>query len=346
MNNLDKYKKLAPNHTENELSKMIGVANRTIRRYSQQTGIPFKSTNYKNKSLSEWKLLFDSTFAGKLIVTDLQKTKNGKVEGKITCCNCNTSWRCRLSDKIKKKTLCISCSQGNCGNKYTHDTVLSMLNSTQANHWDLIEYNSYSKLNNKIKCLFCDNVQVVNLSNFINTTTKRCPFCESGSFGEFIIASTLRYNNISFEREFVVSSSTKSKLRIDFMTSRCAIEFNGEQHDNPGLYYNSKINNGMILKEQWCINNNISYEIISWTTDIDEIISKLSDKLKLKLKKPTPEYFSKSTPKMKQVLEYMKTNSARSTSKDLNIPTSKLKKFVKLAGYSSISDWQNSNYKK
>lgn len=39
----------------------------------------------------------------------------------------------------------------------------------------------------------------------------------------------------------------------------------------------------------------------------------------------------------------MKTHSARQTMKDLNISVTKIRKYVILDGYQSISDWQSAN---
>ena len=48
-------------------------------------------------------------------------------------------------------------------------------------------------------------------------------------------------------------------------------------------------------------------------------------------------------PNMKTVLQYMQKHSARQTERHFKIPKTKIQKYIKLAGYESISDWQSEN---
>ena len=63
----------------------------------------------------------------------------------------------------------------------------------------------------------------------------------------------------------------------------------------------------------------------------------------MELTTPPSDYLKHYSPDMTTTLDYLSTHSARQTMRDLNIPVTKLKHYVSLQGYHSISDWQNDN---
>jgi len=340
---IKKYLSLVKNHTENEIAELLNIKNRTVRKYAQQTNVKPKPNKYENKPLSDWFNLFNKTFSNELSVSNIVRDKNGKVFGDVTCNHCKKQWSARLHDKIKNKTMCNYCDKGNYGNKYTHEEVLSLLNNQYKDHWQWIKYGKYSKKDSIIKCTLCGFKQKVNLSDMINTTSKRCTNCQTGSFGEYVIKHVLRYNNIPYVSEVNVVVNNKT-YRLDFLIQeKIAVEYSGLQHFEKGRYYNEDINNGVKVKAKWAVRNKYEFHEIVAKKTMDEIINALADVIQQPLQKPTPEFFTKSNNAIDDVLAYMKTHSARQTSKDLDIPISRIKKYIQIAGYSSISAWQAEN---
>lgn len=342
--NHEKYIKLAKTHTKEEIAQVMNLKIDTIRKYQRETGVKYIPTHYDNKSLSEWKNQFNSHFKNQLEVENLIRTRTGHVIGDITCLKCGYAWSGNIMHKLKMNSICPQCTKGNRGNKYSFEQVQKMLNAEHSEHWELVSYNDYSQKNNCIKCLLCGVEHIVNLSDFLNSTSKRCTHCESGSYGEFVIAACLSYNNIEYKREQIVVINGH-KYRFDFILNNRVIEYNGEQHFKPGLYYSENINIGMQRKEQWCKAHKYQFIEIPYSRTLNDIFQSLSEKLNCALKLPTPDYIAKFTPELKDVLEYMKSHSARQTCKDLNITRYKLQNYIYLAGYSSISQWQKENLK-
>jgi hypothetical protein len=343
-NNKEIYISLTKNHTESEISEIMHANPRTVRRYAQQTGVKPKSTKFANKTLSEWQQLFDETYNGELkIEGKLYRNDNGHIEGCCICQKCGYKWTVEINHKIRYKTKCIKCDKGNHGNRYDKDTVINKLNSVYAGQWSIVKYGHYSEKDSIIKCNLCGHESTVNLSDFINTTTMRCTNCQTGSFGEYVIANTLLYNRISFVREKTIRINNK-KYRLDFLIdNKLGLEYSGLQHFEKGLYYNEKINVGVIQKQNWCKQHGYDFVELKAVYDIDNIIEMLSNVLDIKLEKPTSEFFKANNPDMTTVLNYMQTHSARQTENDLQIPRSRIEKFVKLSGYESISAWQADN---
>ena len=124
-------------------------------------------------------------------------------------------------------------------------------------------------------------------NNHINGDKEGCPKCSS-SYGERIIYSILKENNIKFitQKKFDGCKFKKS-LKFDFYLPdyNTCIEYNGEQHYRSVDFYGgdegyelSKIRDN--IKNNYCLNNNINLLIIKYN---DDIISKLEKKLKVNL---------------------------------------------------------------
>lgn len=339
-----RYMQIASNYTERELADILHVNPRTIRRYANETGIRPKPTKYTNRSLDNWRKQFNTIYQGQLeLKEDLYRDEHGHIHGTCKCIRCHTEWSANIGEKIRTKTGCIVCDKGNHGNKYDKATVEIMMNQVHNGQWKLISYGHYSKKDSIIRCRHCGYEQTIKLDDFINTTTMRCVRCQTGSFGEYVIATALLYNNIPFEREKIIQLNNH-KYRLDFLIDNCiGLEYSGDQHFEPGLYYNPAINHGVTEKQSWCKSNGYEFVEIRASYKISEIIKMLSDILQRPLDTPTSEFFKQNNPDMQTVLSYMKTHSARQTMKDLNIPVTKIRKYVILDGYQSISDWQSAN---
>ena len=340
--NHTKYIKLAPDYTKEQIAEKLNLNVDTIRKYQRVTGVKYKPTKHAKLTLPEWEQRFKNLYHNTISIANLTRNESGHIKADMRCLKCGYAWNGYVTHKIKSNSGCAKCDKGNYGNQYTHTEVTQLLNKYAVNHWKLVEYNTYSKSDNIIQCLYCNTEKTVNLSDMINTQSMRCTTCETGSYGEFVIATTLLVNHIEFEREFLVTHNGR-KYRIDFMIGSIGLEYNGMQHYEEGLYYNPKINDAMIIKKQWCDEHNVTYiEMMSKRTMTD-IINDLSRILDIQLQTPTPEQVTLYNPEMLDVLEYMKTHSARQTMKDLSLPVTKLRKYVELQGYSSISEWQNEN---
>lgn len=336
------YLELADDHTEPELATLLKVAPQTIRRYAKELGVKPKPVKFRNEPPSVWKQRFDSQFAGRIeIKGDLYRAKAGHLSATCKCLSCQTEWTANINAKINSNTGCIVCDKGNHGNKYDEQTVTAMMNKIYAGQWILVTYGHYSKKDSVIRCSLCGYEHVVKLANFIKTTTMRCTKCQTGSFGEHVIANTLLYNNIPFEREKTIKISNH-KYRLDFLIdNQVGLEYSGSQHFEKGLYYNDEINKGVALKRKWCIERGYRFVELTASYDVQRIVDNVAMILNVELKTPTSDFFKSHNPDMQSVLTYMKTHSARQTMKDLHIPVTKIKKFVYLAGYKSISDWQS-----
>lgn len=341
--NHEKYIKYAPTKTKSELAKILNVKEETIRKYQRITGIKYKHKHYINRTIDEWYDEFNSVFKDELTLSNLQRTETGHLKGLMTCKKCNYQWNGNVIHKIRCQTKCARCDKGNRGNKYTSQDVTKMINQQHENHWTLIKYNNYSQPNNIIKCNLCGITRKVNLSDFINTTSMRCTNCETGSFGEFVIATCLTYNKIKFTSEYEVNIDNH-KYRIDFMINdNLGLEYHGDQHYNEGLYYDEKVNYGVEQKRKWCERNGIKYLELKYSKTMINIITSLSELLNMELTIPPAEYMRHYSPDMATTLDYLSNHSARQTMRDLNIPVTKLKHYVSLQGYHSISDWQKDN---
>lgn len=124
-------------------------------------------------------------------------------------------------------------------------------------------------------------------NNHINGDKEGCPKCSS-SYGEKIIYSILKENNIKFITQKTFDGCKfKKSLKFDFYLPdyNTCIEYNGEQHYRSVDFYGgdegyelSKIRDN--IKNNYCLNNNINLLIIKYN---DDIISKLEKKLKVNL---------------------------------------------------------------
>lgn len=242
------YLILAQSHTEPEIAQILKLNPRTIRRYAIELGIRPQPTKFTNKPLTEWIQRFDSIYHGQITIkTDIHRDNRGHIKATCVCSRCKKEWTADINEKIRNKTGCKFCDKGKHGNAYSVDEVEQMLNRIYTGQWSLIKYEHYSRKDSIIRCNLCGTERYVDLSSFINTTM-RCTKCQTGSFGEYVIANVLRYNDISFEKEKIIIIDNH-RYRLDFLiNNRIALEYSGLQHFEKGLYYNEAINNGVKLK--------------------------------------------------------------------------------------------------
>ena len=146
------------------------------------------------------------------------------------------------------------------GNKYGKLTVISKT------------INDLGQLRWKCKC-DCGNITIVSSNSLRSGNTQSCG-CIGKSKGEWKIEELLTKNNIIFTKEFPVITKNR-RFRFDFAIFKdnqllYFIEYNGEQHYYPidffgGEEYFKYIQENDLIKEQYCIENNIPLIKIKYT---------------------------------------------------------------------------------
>lgn len=118
----------------------------------------------------------------------------------------------------------------------------------------------------------CGNTKIVTSNNLMSGEVQSCGCLKSK--GEEIVSQVLINNNINFIREYNLGnlkSIPKSNIRLDFGIINSdskligAIEVNGIQHyDKNNPWYNEEVEKNLLLKKQYCDNNNIPFLELSY----------------------------------------------------------------------------------
>lgn len=129
----------------------------------------------------------------------------------------------------------------------------------------------------------CGNTKIVSSNNLMSGEVQSCGCLKSK--GEELVAQILRDNHINFIREYNLGNLKnipKSNARIDFgiidINSNLigAIEVNGVQHyDKTNPWHNQGVEDNLILKKEYLINNNIPFLILPYINkklDNDKLI--------------------------------------------------------------------------
>ena len=112
-----------------------------------------------------------------------------------------------------------------------------------------------------------------------------CPNCNS-SIGENFISLFLENRNIDFEQQKTFEGlKQKRKLKVDFYIDKfdLVIEYNGRQHyeavgtfgGKKALFNTQRSDN---LKRQYCIDNQINFEIIRYDEDTETRMNEILEK--------------------------------------------------------------------
>lgn len=194
---------------------------------------------HNNKGYTYWKCKCD---CGNIVTIGRSSLKNGQTKS----CGC-----------LRKKVMAQRMSDPNnhyykneIGNKYGKLTVIEKIYDNGL----------------KWKCLCdCGNEIIVSGNSLRMGNTSSCG-CLGRSKGEFLISKILKENNISFAQEYSVNINDRN-FRFDFAIFsnnqlEYLIEFDGEQHFKSskffgGIEYLHYIQENDLLKNQWCIENNI-----------------------------------------------------------------------------------------
>lgn len=118
----------------------------------------------------------------------------------------------------------------------------------------------------------CGNLKIVTSNNLMSGEVQSCGCLKSK--GEELVSQFLKENHINFIKEYNLGNLKniqKSNLRIDFgiIDSNSnligAIEVNGLQHyDILNPWYNQTIEDNLLLKEKYCMENNIPFLILPY----------------------------------------------------------------------------------
>ena len=137
-----------------------------------------------------------------------------------------------------------------------------------------LEYNGNSQW--KCKC-DCGTITIVNSSHLTSGHTTSCG-CLS-SKGELFISQWLDNQNILYKKQYTNHNLRNAKgnmLKIDFALLNNQkqpigfIEYNGRQHyDVSDSWYKPEVEEGLLIKQQYAINNNIPFIIIKYSDDIE-----------------------------------------------------------------------------
>ena len=186
----------------------------------------------------------------------------GVVLGNALSCGKSKSCGCLRREKSAQHLYDISKNNyiDEIGNKYGKLTVISKT------------INDLGQLRWKCKC-DCGNITIVSSNSLRSGNTQSCG-CIGKSKGEWKIEELLTKNNIIFTKEFPVITKNR-RFRFDFAIFKdnqllYFIEYNGEQHYYPidffgGEEYFKYIQENDLIKEQYCIENNIPLIKIKYT---------------------------------------------------------------------------------
>lgn len=223
--------------------------------------------------------LTGQTFNRLTVLYPLKERKNGSV---VWHCKCECGNECDVVSPslVKERTKSCGClkketdkaSKGNAidmiGKKYGHLTVISRDSSDKYGHAKWL-----------CQC-DCGNPKQISIlgDNLRRGHTQSCG-CERRSHGELKIAQLLNENNISFEQEVAMFKFANGiNARFDFyVNNKYLIEYDGETHYQYNLHgwHNKEQLEAQqerdVIKNQWCLDNNIPLIRIPFT-----ILSKLT----------------------------------------------------------------------
>ena len=131
--------------------------------------------------------------------------------------------------------------------------------------------------NSKWKCQCdCGSITTVKTAHLISGHTMSCGCLNSK--GELTISQWLNNNQIPFIKQYTNSNLRNPKnnlLKIDFAILSNQepigfIEYNGIQHyDTNDVWYKPEVEEGLLIKQQYALNNNIPFLIITYKDDIN-----------------------------------------------------------------------------
>lgn len=189
----------------------------------------------------------------------------------IQCLNCGTIMHRSLVSILNTPSHCDKCHKYREGvPHYTKEEVQERLDSNFNGEYELIEFKGMSKdaLLKHRNCGFVFRIR--ELGDLFENRNRGCPKCyKFTSKGEQSVASFLEKNQINYIPQKTFSPLNKSKYRFDFYLPdfNIAIEYMGEQHYRDNHFFKESletIQRRDLIKQQYCLDNNIELIIISY----------------------------------------------------------------------------------
>lgn len=150
-------------------------------------------------------------------------------------------------------------------------------------HGDLYDYSKVDYENGEESVIIiCEKHGEFLQKPKIHTGGGGCQKC-SYSKGELQISKYLKEHNVEFIPQFIFDDlSFKRKLRCDFYLNvrNIVIEYNGEQHYKPNSFFGGeegfkKVQQSDKLKENYCKEKGIDFEVIRFDEDVEERLTEI-----------------------------------------------------------------------
>lgn len=182
----------------------------------------------------------------------------------------------------QKGTGCPKCSLIEQGERQTK-TLEEFIRQSKEIHGVLYDYSKvdYEKLDKKV-IIICNKHGEFKQTPKVHLGGGGCQKC-SYSKGELQISNYLKKHKIEFIPQHIFDDlSFKRKLRCDFYLNikKIVIEYNGEQHYKPNSFFGGeeglkKVQESDKLKEDYCIKNNICFEVIRYDENVVERLNQI-----------------------------------------------------------------------
>ena len=189
--------------------------------------------------------------------------KRDKGRNLIWLCQCDCGNTCEVSGNNLRTGHTKSCGclkQVKCAEIGKKQQVISEIGNTY-NKLTVIEYDGIKDHNAYWKCKCeCGNEIIVSGNHLRSGHTKSCGCLKSA--GEEKINKILSESGINYSAQYTVFINS-SYMRFDYAIFDNAnkllrfIEFDGEQHFNPQSNWYNNTHKNDLLKNQYCIDNNI-----------------------------------------------------------------------------------------
>lgn len=180
-------------------------------------------------------------------------------------------------------TGCPKCSLIEQGERQTKTLDEFIIDSRKV-HGDLYDYSQVDYINTEtiisIRCKKHDELFYPTPNNHLRGSG--CPICNY-SKGELEISNHLKKLKIEFIPQYTFDDLVlKGKLRCDFYLNKrnVVIEYNGEQHYKPNNFFGGEVGFKKTqkrdkMKEDYCKENNIGFEVIRFDEDVVERLNEI-----------------------------------------------------------------------
>ena len=227
------------------------------------------------------------------MLTAINYVENGKW---LWQCDCGKQKIIKAYDVKCSKTKSCGCLHSKLLSERNKNNCLNLIGKKFGKLTVIKQLESRKERSNWLCQCDCGNFKEVTSDLLIKGETKSCG-CLNSSYGEEIIETILKENNIIYKKEFSFKelvSDNNIPLRFDFAifnndnTLKCLIEYDGEQHylKKSDKIFSDTLENRQYKdnqKNQYCIQNNILlYRIPYWVKNEITLDLITSDKYLIK----------------------------------------------------------------